>query len=156
MNLPKTNPRKLVKTFSISDEDPFARIFDLKKIEAELQQPRNKSCHHDHPKKDVTFEKGTSSKGDMKYFPPFDGTQDSRKYEDFDEDGSDESDDEENCPCPGHWKTKAYYKLPENVRNAIDIAKTKSKHSEFWYKLQTLNDKIYIYRSVYYSKMPAY
>ena len=92
----------------------------------------------------------------MKYFPPFDGTQDSRKYEDFEEDGSDESDEMENRPCPGHWKTKAYYKLPENVRNAIDIAKTKSKHSEFYYKLQTLNDKIYIYRSVYYSKMPAY
>jgi hypothetical protein len=91
------------------------------------------------------------------YFPPFDGTQDSKKYGDYS--GSELSEDEDahaDGPCPGHWKTKAYYNLPENVRNAIDIAKTKSKHSEFWYKLQTLNDKIFVYRSVYYSKMPAY
>ena len=33
------------------------------------------------------------------------------------------------------WKNKEYYRLPENVRNAIDIAKMKSPHSEFWYKL---------------------
>lgn len=42
------------------------------------------------------------------------------------------------------------------MRHAIDVAKMKSKHSEFWYRLQTLNDKIFIYRSVFYSRMPAY
>jgi hypothetical protein len=106
----------------------------------------------------VKFENGTSAKGEMGYFPPFDGTQDSRKYGNYEiEEGSEEDEESmDNCPCPGHWKTKAYYNLPENVRNAIDIAKTKSKHSEFWYKLQTLNDKIFVYRSVYYSKMPAF
>jgi len=32
----------------------------------------------------------------------------------------------------------------------------KSKHSEFWYKLENLNDKIYIFRSIFYTRMPAY
>ena len=54
------------------------------------------------------------------------------------------------------YKNKAYWNLPENVRNAIDLAKMKSKHSEFYYKLQTLNDKIYVFRTHFYSKMPAY
>lgn len=33
------------------------------------------------------------------------------------------------------WKDSNYYSLPENVRNAIDIAEMKSAHSNFWYKL---------------------
>lgn len=33
------------------------------------------------------------------------------------------------------YKNKAYWNLPENVRNAIDLAKMKSKHSEFYYRL---------------------
>ena len=33
------------------------------------------------------------------------------------------------------YKTKAYWQLPENVRNAIDVAKMKAKHSEFYYRL---------------------
>jgi hypothetical protein len=33
MLINKRNPRKLVKAFSISEDDPFAHIFDLKKIE---------------------------------------------------------------------------------------------------------------------------
>ena len=32
----------------------------------------------------------------------------------------------------------------------------KQKHSEFYYKLQTLNDKIYVFRTHFYTKMPAY
>jgi hypothetical protein len=54
------------------------------------------------------------------------------------------------------YKTAHYWSLPENVRNAIDIAKMKSKHSEFFYKLQTLNDKIYVFRKIFYSKMPRH
>ena len=54
------------------------------------------------------------------------------------------------------YKNKAYWNLPENVRNAIDLAKMKQKHSEFYYKLQTLNDKIYVFRTHFYTKMPAY
>ena len=36
------------------------------------------------------------------------------------------------------------------------MAKKKSKHSEFFYRLQTMNDKILIYRSMFYNKMPAH
>ena len=36
------------------------------------------------------------------------------------------------------------------------MAKKKSKHSEFYYKLQTMNDKISVYRSMFYNKMPAH
>ena len=44
--------------------------------------------------------------------------------------------------------------MPPNVRNAIDIAEMKKKHSAFFYKLETLNDKIFVFRELYYSKMP--
>jgi len=44
------------------------------------------------------------------------------------------------------YKTKAYWQLPENVRNAIDVAKMKAKHSEFYYRLQKLSDKILVFR----------
>lgn len=54
------------------------------------------------------------------------------------------------------YKNGAYWQLPENVRNAIDLAKMKSQHSEFYYRLQTLNDKILVFRSIFYNKMPSY
>lgn len=54
------------------------------------------------------------------------------------------------------YKNEAYYALPENVRSAIDVAKAKSKHSEFYYRLQNLNDKIFVFRNMYYSRMPTY
>ena len=52
------------------------------------------------------------------------------------------------------WKDAAYWKLPENVRNAIDIAKVKSAHSEFWYKLENMNEKLMIFKHLFYGKMP--
>jgi hypothetical protein len=33
------------------------------------------------------------------------------------------------------YKNDDYWKLPENVRNAIDVAKMKAKHSQFYYRL---------------------
>lgn len=51
---------------------------------------------------------------------------------------------EEKMKC--YWRSKQYWKLPENVRNAVDIAHMKQKHSQFWYKLQNLNDKIFVFR----------
>ena len=54
------------------------------------------------------------------------------------------------------YKDANYWALPENVRNAIDVAKMKSKHSAFYYRLQTLNDKIFIFRHMYYDKMPSF
>lgn len=85
---------------------------------------------------------------------------------DSDEDENSESNDGEesnsgqdllNANPRGHyWQNENYWKLPENVRNAIDLANIKSKHTSFWYRLQTLNDKIFVFRSVFYGRMPSY
>jgi hypothetical protein len=32
----------------------------------------------------------------------------------------------------------------------------KKKHSDFYYRLKLLNDKIHIYTSIFYSKVPSY
>lgn len=42
------------------------------------------------------------------------------------------------------------------MRKAIDMAKLKRKNSEFYYKLKLLNDKIHIFTSIFYSKMPHF
>jgi hypothetical protein len=34
-----------------------------------------------------------------------------------------------------NWRDKAYWRLPKNVRHAVDVAEAKSKHSKFWYRL---------------------
>ena len=54
------------------------------------------------------------------------------------------------------WKTEQYWQLPPNVRKAIDYAKQKKKHSDFYYKLRLLNDKIHIFTSIFYSRVPNY
>jgi hypothetical protein len=36
--------------------------------------------------------------------------------------------------------------LPENVRHAIDVGKQKAKHSEFYYRLKGLNERIHTYK----------
>jgi hypothetical protein len=40
------------------------------------------------------------------------------------------------------YKDERYFQLPLNVRRAIDVAKSKKKHSDFYYRLRLLNDKI--------------
>ena len=42
------------------------------------------------------------------------------------------------------------------MRNAIDKAEIKKKNSSFFYKLQNLNDKIYVFRSLFYTKKPHF
>ena len=54
------------------------------------------------------------------------------------------------------YKNKAYWALPENVRNAIDLSKKKSKHSDFYYKMASLNDKISVYKKIFYTSAPKY
>lgn len=57
------------------------------------------------------------------------------------------------------WKTQAYWKLPKNVRRAIDESKvnaTLDYRTNFSEKLDTLNEKINIYKSVFYSKKPSF
>ena len=67
------------------------------------------------------------------------------------------SSDEDDKNQSQFWqKDEGYYSLPKNVRNAISISKQKQKHSEFYYKLKHLNDRINIYTKVMYDKVPAY
>ena len=46
--------------------------------------------------------------------------------------------------------------MPENVRNAVDIANMKKKHSEFWYKLSNMSDKVYVYNQLFNHKRPLF
>jgi len=46
--------------------------------------------------------------------------------------------------------------LPENVRAAIDSAKSKNSKSEFYYKLRDLKKNIKKYRSLFHSKKPTH
>ena len=50
------------------------------------------------------------------------------------------------------YQDKQYWALPENVRHAIDAAKKKSKHTDFYNRLKGLNDKITIYKILFYSR----
>ena len=68
---------------------------------------------------------------------------------------SDASSDREQIK-EGSWKNDQYWALPENVRKAIDMAKMKKKHSDFYYRLRLLNDKIHIFTDIFYSKVPQY
>ena len=49
-----------------------------------------------------------------------------------------------------------FFKLPGNVRKAITSAKMKNKHSDFYYKLKNLNQKINTYKDVFYNREPRY
>ena len=46
--------------------------------------------------------------------------------------------------------------LPDNVRNAIMVAQQKKKHSDFFYKMKHLNDKIHAFTSIFYNNEPSY
>ena len=73
------------------------------------------------------------------------------------ETGSDD-DSDESFHSNGNeiWRDANYWKLPENVRAAVDIANAKQFHTPFWHKLNAMNDKLFVYKSVFYTKMPAH
>ena len=81
----------------------------------------------------------------LQFFPDYDGTQESTEY-----------DNTHGANKDMNYKDEAYWRLPENVRHAIDVAKLKSKHSDFWYRLETMNDKLYVFRSIFYGAVPQY
>ena len=69
----------------------------------------------------------------------------------------DDSSDEDDKTRPGYWRHDApYMRLPENVRAAIELSRERSKHSEFYYKLRGLNERIKIYKNHFYHKVPYY
>lgn len=53
------------------------------------------------------------------------------------------------------YQDSDYWKLPENVRRAMDLAHRRTKHSAFYYKLLTLNDQINIYKTAFYLRKTA-
>ena len=67
---------------------------------------------------------------------------------------SSESDDREQ---PGYLvKGDQFHLLPDNVRAAIELSQEKSKHSEFYYKMKELNDKIRVYKKIFDNRVPAW
>ena len=63
---------------------------------------------------------------------------------------------EEDLEAKQSYKTAGYWALPENVRHAIDVAREKSRHSDFYNRLKSLNDKIHVYKRIFYTKTPKY
>ena len=59
-------------------------------------------------------------------------------------------------PRTPDWQDEAYWRLPEKVRQAIDGAKQKSAHSEFYYRLQLMNDKVFVYKQCYTNQLPKF
>ena len=67
---------------------------------------------------------------------------------------SSESDDRDQ---PNYYrKGDQFHLLPENVRAAIELSQEKSKHSEFYYKMKELNDKITVYKKIFDNRVPAW
>ena len=67
------------------------------------------------------------------------------------------SSEEDDKNHPNFWrKDEKYWELPENVRHAIEVGKLKAKHSEFYYRLKGLNEKITTYKSIFYNKVPSF
>jgi hypothetical protein len=62
----------------------------------------------------------------LQFFPNYDGTEESTDHDAARASAADRD------PV---WRDEAYWRLPEPVRHAIDVAKLKSKHSDFWYRL---------------------
>ena len=50
------------------------------------------------------------------------------------------------------YQDENYWRLPENVRAAIDNAKKKNNKTEFYYKLRDLKKNIKRYKSIFKSK----
>jgi len=67
------------------------------------------------------------------------------------------SSDSDDKTQPGFWKKdNDYFKLPENVRHAIEVGKMKAKHSEFYYKMKDLNTKIAVYKQIFDNRVPTF
>lgn len=51
---------------------------------------------------------------------------------------------------------KSCSQLPTNVQQAIMVAAKKKKHSDYFYRLSDLNDKIHIFTKMFYGKQPQH
>lgn len=58
--------------------------------------------------------------------------------------------------CTYRTQDTEFMRKHANIKHAKMIRKLKAKHSEFYWQLISLNDKINIYKSIFYSKQPRY
>ena len=77
---------------------------------------------------------------------------------DPDNDGkSNHTSDEDDKTSNVWWAHASDFKtLPENVQMAILNSKKRAKHSEFYYKLRGLQDRIHLFKGMFYAKQPKY
>ena len=55
------------------------------------------------------------------------------------------------------WKkTDLYKSMGHNVRSAIEKTLRRQKHSDFYYKLNDLCSKVYMYNETYSGRLPFY
>ena len=54
------------------------------------------------------------------------------------------------------YRNESYWALPESVREIVDQSKRKNAHSEFYHALKKLNERILIFRIVFYTKKPKF
>jgi len=124
------------KKVKMNEDDPFANIFlqkqeDQIKEEETAVEDKGKSQRSKEEKVQNSTSEITSEVEESEC----------SKEEDDSANSNVSGKDEQVCD----WKNKAYWSLPENVRAAIDLAKAKKKHSDFYYKLKVTNDKIQVY-----------
>lgn len=46
--------------------------------------------------------------------------------------------------------------MPDEVKHAMELRQNKAQHTEFYYKLQNLTEKIVLYKQLFYTKKPKY
>ena len=77
--------------------------------------------------------------------------------EDLDQLPNEDSSDEDDKNAPNFWsKIHGFETLPSNVQEAIMKSKEKAKHSEFYYKLRNLQDRIGVYKTMFYNRKPVH
>ena len=54
------------------------------------------------------------------------------------------------------YRNESYWALPENVREIVDRSNRKRTHSEFYEALRSLNERILVFRIVFYSRKPKF
>ena len=126
-----TSPQK--KKVSINQDDPFANIFV-----SEVDYLKGKQRFMEHDRKVKQRQQRTLERFSLSP---------NKQYTQVKSDHANSSDDDEDSKQPPkpptyYWRDEKYWSLPENVRKAIDVAKLRNKHTDFYYKLSLLNDKI--------------
>ena len=140
---------KKKRKLKLDDDDPFSKVFLKGNEDAEFEE-KGRAKAHKKVVKNIT-------KNLQKFFmkkKSMNENEIEKKLASIDHESDKSS--ERGEINESEWKNEQYYQLPENVRTAIDTAKMKQKHSDFYNRLRLLNDKIHIFTSIFYNKVPKY